>query len=65
MNSAVKKEMSIFQKSDTGNHSGWIIQLFPAHAVEVTCLTTVRATLNTQVLIISSVSLQFSDTEFC
>lgn len=37
-NSSVKKQMHVFQKLDTGNHSGWIIQLFPVHAVQVTCL---------------------------
>lgn len=44
INSAVKKQMHVFQKSGTGNRSGWIIQLFPVHAVEVTDLSAVGVT---------------------
>lgn len=44
INSAVKKQTHVFQKSDTGNHSEWTIQLFPVHAVEVTGLSAVPVT---------------------
>lgn len=44
INSAVKKQMHVFQKSDTGNHSGCTIELFSVHATEITSLPDVGVT---------------------